>query len=260
MKIATNSIFILNWKGAISVGLILILVSAGCLTGSHPKSKEPSYQGKSLSNWLADFDNPSPESQAMAADAIRHIGSQAITFLVDRLSEAQLQQFKRSMKKWRDRQENAMYSVPCPLNPWQESLIALDALGSEAAAALPALARLVHHDPPDLPALYVAARIGPAGVPLLTESLTNEVKAVRLSAQVCLDMISSRSEVLYPRIPVGPDAPSFNRRISEFNLKVLHAAAVEYGKEYHKEHPELSFPTNFNDLPTTPLPIPVPVQ
>jgi hypothetical protein len=73
-------------------------------------------------------------------------------------------------------------------------------------------------------------------------------------------MMSSHSTVLYQKIPVGPDAPSFNRRISEFNMKVMQAAAIEYGKEYRKEHPELSFPTNFNDLPPTPLPIPVPVQ
>jgi hypothetical protein len=129
----------------------------------------------------------------------------------------------------------------------------LDALGSLASGALPALEKLLRHNPPDLGALYIVARIGPAGVPLLTKSLTNEVKAVRLSAQVCLEMMSSRSETLYPQIPVGPDAPGFDRRICEFNLKVLQAAVMEYGKE----HPELHFPTNFNSLPPSSIPVPV---
>jgi len=246
--------FTVNWKGIIIVGLLTTIVSAGCLTGSHPKANEPSYQGRSLSEWLGDFDNHTlPKSQAIAADAIRHIGSQAVPFLVDRLSETRLKQFKLEMQKWQDKQEVAVCSAARPANPRQEALAALDALGSVSADALPALEKLLHDDPPDPRALYVAARIGPAGVPLLTESLTNEVKVVRLSAQVCLDMMSSHSKVLYPKIPVGLDAPSFDRRIVEFNLKTLQAAALEYGKE----HPESNFPTNFNTLPPTSLPVPV---
>ena len=203
-----------------------------------------------------DFDNPSPETQALAADAIRQIGSQSVPFLVNRLSEAQLKQFKLEVKKWQDKQESAVYYVPRPPNPWQESLTALDALGSEATTALPTLGKLLHDNPPDLQALYVAARIGPASIPLLTESLTNEVKAVRLSAQVCLDMMRSHSEVLYPKISVGPEAPGFNRRICEFNMQVLKAAFIDYGKE----HPESNFPTNGIASPTNSWPIPVPVQ
>ena len=234
----------------------MTVVNTGCRTGSHPRSNEPSYQGKSLSEWLVDFDNPSPESQAMAADAIRHIGSQAVPFLVDRLSEAQLKQVKLEDKKWQDKQKNAVYSVPRPLNPYQESLVALDALGPEAAAALPTLEKLLHENPPDVRALYVAARIGQAGVPLLTESLTNENKLVRVSAQVCLDMMNSHSDVLYPKIPTGSDAPSFDRRNCEFNLKILQAAV----QIYKKEHPESNIPTNTNAFPSTSLPRPVPVQ
>jgi hypothetical protein len=248
--------FIGNLKVIIIVGLLAVIVGAGCSTDSHPKTNEPSYQGKSLSEWLMDFDNPSPETQALAADAIRQIGSQAVPFLVNRLSEAQLAQVRLEAKKWREKQENAVYSVPRPANPRQEAMAALDALGPMAVDALPVLRKLLHDDPPDLQALYVAARIGPASVPLLTESLTNEDKVVRLSAQVCLDMISSRSVVLYPKIPVGPHVPSFDRRICEFNLQVLKAAAIEYGKE----HPESNFPTNVIASPTNSLPIPVPVQ
>jgi hypothetical protein len=246
----------MNLKTIILVALLTIIVGAGCLTGSHPKSNEPSYQGKSLSEWLVDFDSPSPQTQAMAADAIRQIGSQGVPFLVNHLSEARLKQIKLEMKKWREKQENAVYSVPPPANPQREAMAALDALGPMAADALPALGKLRHDDPPDLQALYVAARIGPASVPLLTESITNEVKAVRLSAQICLDMMSSHSDVLYPKIPTGSNAPSLGHRTVRFNMKLLQATY----QEYQKEHPELNFLTNSNSLPPTSPPIPAPVQ
>jgi hypothetical protein len=248
--------FTVNWNRIIIVGVLTIFVGASCSTGSNPKTNEPSYQGKSLSDWLLDFDNPSPETQAMAADAIRQIGSQGMPFLVNRLSEAQLNQFKREEKKWGDKQENAVYSVPRPPNPRQDAMAALDALGPMAADALPALGKLLQDDPPDVRALYVAARIGPEGVPLLTESLTNEVKAVRLSAQICLEMMSSHSDVLYPKIPIGLNAPSFDHRIVKFNMKLLQAAF----KEYKKEHPELNYPTNSNALPPISPLRPVPVR
>lgn len=245
----------MSYKTTIIVGLLAAVICAGCFTARHSEVNEPSYQGRRLSEWLQDFDNRNyqPKRQDLAAEAIRHIGLPAEPFLVERLSDAQWNQFNLEVKKWRHKQENAVYSVARPTNPRQEALAALDALGSVATNALPALEKLLHDNPPDVRALYVAARIGPAGVLLLTKSLTNEVKIVRLSAQVCLDMMSSHSEVLYPRISVGPDAPSFECRIVEFNLKVMQAAAIEYGKE----HPELNFPTNFNALPPTSLPVPV---
>jgi hypothetical protein len=248
--------FVLNWKEIIPLCFLITIVGTGCLTGSHPKSNEPSYQGKSLSQWLADFNNPSPKCQALAADAIRHIGSQAVPFLVDRLSEAKLKESKLKNKKWQEKQKNAVYSVPPPPSPWLEAMAGLDALGPEAADALPTLQKLLQKDPPDLQALYVAARIGSAGMLLLTESLTNEVKAVRISSQVCLDMMRSHSEVLYPKIPFGPDTPSFALRNCEFNSLVLKAAV----QVYIKEHPEFNSRTNFVTPPPTSQPIPVPVQ
>jgi hypothetical protein len=244
-----------NCKRTIIVGLLITFICAGCLTARHPEANEPSYQGRRLSEWLRDFDNYNqpPENQAMAAEAIRHIGSQAVPFLVERLGKAQAKRYQLKLQKWRDKQSANESPSDRPANPRREAMAGLDALGSLASDALPALGKLLRQDPPDLSALYVIARIGPAGVPLLTESLTNEVKAVRLSAQVCLEMMSSHSEILYPNIPVGPDAPSFDRRICEFNLKVLQAAF----QEYSKEHPELKFPTNFNTLPPSSIPVPV---
>jgi hypothetical protein len=199
------------------------------------KSTEPSYEGKSLSVWLRVFENfnMTPEESAMAAEAIRQMGSAAVPFLVERLSATQLKEIKLESKKWQEHLQVAAFRPDLPPNPRREALAALDALGPSAVSALPALEKLLYEDPPDTQVLYIAARIGPAGVPLLTRSLTNESKLVRIQAQVCLDMMSSHSVVLYPLIPSGSDAPSFESRWCRVNLLTIKAAA----KEYQANHP-----------------------
>ena len=174
---------------------------------------------------------------------------------MERLSEAWLKQFKMEDQKWADRQKTAVFIFDRPANPRGEALAALDALGPAAVDALPALEKLLHptflHETqPDPRALFVAARIGPASVPLLTKALTSENKLVRLQAQICLDMMSSRSEVLCPKIPIGPGAPSFDRRICEFNLKTSQAAVKEY------EGPDMEIPNDVNQIPPPRLPPP----
>lgn len=250
-----NKIRVLNFRTTIILALLAITICAvGCFTAGHQTANEPTYQNRRLSEWLRDFDNNNltPEQKAMAAEAIRQIGSSAVPFLVERLSGARLKQSKIEQKKWRDRQATAVFTVDRPADPRREALAALDALGSAAVDALPMLEKLLQDDPPNTRALYVAARIGPASVPLLTRSLTNEVKVVRLQAQICLDMMSSHSEVLYPKIPVGPDAPSFDRRICEFNLKTVQAAV----KEYKANHSEMELPNDVNQTPPPSLPPP----
>jgi len=71
-----------------------------------------------------------------------------------------------------------------------------------------------------------------------------------LEAKVCFDLIRSHSEVLYPPIPVGPDAPSFARRTCEFNLKILEAA----NQRYQAQHPEGAADDDEAGLPPLPPP------
>lgn len=245
----------MNLLKTFAFGALVTVFVTGCFTAHQSEPNEPVCQGKRLSQWLRDFDNSSePQIQAAAAEAVRHIGAPAVPFLVERLSEAQTKQFNLAMQKWR-RQQTAGYSIPRPPDPRFEAFAGLDALGSEGAAALPALEKLLHEDPPDPRAIYIAARMGPASLPLLTRSLTSKEKLVRLEAQICLEMLNSHSELLYPRIPTGPDTPSLNRRLCEFNLKVLQGAL----KEYKANHPEMDLPNGeATPSPTCPSPKIVP--
>ncbi|MEI9863540.1 MAG: hypothetical protein WDN00_03090 [Limisphaerales bacterium] len=227
---------IVSFRKTIIVGLLAMAgFIEGCSSTSHPKSTEPTYQGKPLSAWLRDFDNfnLTPEQRAMVPEAIRQMGSAAVPFLVERLSEAQLKETNLQMKKWQERRASAVFLPVQPPNPRREALAALDALGPAAVGALPVLEKWLNHDPPDTQVLYIAARIGPAGVPLLTNSLISENKLVRLQAQICLDMMNSHSVILYPLISTGPDAPSFESRWCRVILLTTQAAA----KEYQANHP-----------------------
>ena len=232
--------WVVNFRNTFALALLgLATFAMSCSTPHNQATQEPSYQDRTLSEWLRDFDYPNPPGkQALAADAIRHFGSPAVPFLEERLSEAQWKQFNLKIQNWRKRQATAAFTVKRPPDPRHEALAGFDALGSAAIDALPALEKLLQETPPDPRVTYVAARIGPPSIPLLTRCLTNDEKLVRLEAQICLEMLNSRDELLYPKIPVGSDAPTFDRRLCEFNVKILNSAY----KEYHASHPEMDSP------------------
>jgi len=221
------------------IRLVAVVAATACMTALRLAANEPDYQDRSLSEWLRDFDtpNPNPQQASIVADAIRHIGSAAVPYLVACLSEASNKLYEVEIKRWQANRTTNNLEAPRPPCPRQEALAALDALGAEGAAALPALKTLLDDDPPDPQVLYVAARMGPAGAMILNCCRNSTNKLLRLETRVCFDMIRSHSEVLYPPIPVGPDAPSFHRRICEFNVKVLQAAFENYKAEHPDEIP-----------------------
>jgi hypothetical protein len=120
----------------------------------------------------------------------------------------------------------------------RRGLAGLDALGPEARAALPTLEKMLHTKPPDPTALYVVARLGPTGLPLLSAALTNEERVIRIEARVCLEMVRTHSELLYGDLMVPSNAACFDYRVCEFNVRVLRGAL----EEYKAQHPEQEFP------------------
>jgi hypothetical protein len=121
--------------------------------------------------------------------------------------------------------------------------------GRANGEGMPALERILPEDPQDPAVLYVVARMGLAGVPLLTSTLSSTNKFLRLEARVCLDLMNSHSQVLYPAIPVGPDAPGFVERTCRLNLEMLKAAY----QTYRAEHPRPDFPNRGLAAPPPPV-------
>ncbi len=85
----------------------------------------------------------------------------------------------------------------------------------------------MQESPPDPRAVYVIARMGPAGVPLLNAALTNEMLAVRLQARLCLEMVRTNGVLLCGESGVGPAPGTFARRLTEMNLLTLKASWAE---------------------------------
>ncbi len=126
----------------------------------------------------------------------------------------------------------------------------LDALGPAAKDALPALEKLLRENPPHPHALYVVARIGPAGLPILTKALTNESRVLRLEARVCLDMMKTNTEAFDNDAGDGTFATTFDGRTCSFNVRVLGAAL----KDYQAQHPNQALPGNTDGRPPPSLP------
>ena len=211
--------------------------------------REPTWQGRTLGAWLRDFDADKPEIRASAVDAIRQIGTNALPLIIQRLQHpdsrapSKILALKLKLLELLTKQSLVKIQFRPGASPRHQALAAIDALGPAAANALPALEKLLHENPPDPRVPYLIARIGPEGLPLLRQALTNENRIVRTEARVCLEMFNSRSEALFPGDAI--DAPSFDRRICEFNLRMVRAAF----EEYKRQHPEKLLPKNITDMP-----------
>ena len=199
---------------------------------------EPTYLGRGLSSWMRDLEPNSVETQAQAAEAVRHIGPKAVPFIVARLGSpkpSRIEEFINGWTSWIIAHTGIRLSVTKPYDDRMEALAALDALRENAADAIPALQRLMAENPPDPRALYVIARTGKAGLPVLRRALTSPEKILRLESKICLDMIETHSGVLYADIELGSGAATFQQRICLFNAETLRAAAQEYRDEHPNE-------------------------
>ena len=75
-----------------------LLILCGCVLACvvwvvRPREREPSYQGRTLSEWLRGYRQPlgstAPVISNEAADAVRHIGTNALSFLLKWMQEPQ---------------------------------------------------------------------------------------------------------------------------------------------------------------------------
>jgi hypothetical protein len=215
---------------SVLAGIVSLLVAA--LLVASEKKFDPSYQGKHLSAWLCDFEGNNVAARLRAVDAVQHIGTNALPLLTAQLRDNGPQEepnWRTALRAFASKQSLIHFTIPRPRSPRYEALAGLDALGPVARDAAPFLENLLHEKPPDPRAALVLARLGSSGVPALTRALTNDERAVRLSARICLDMINSHSKILSP---TSLKHDGFDARICAFNIEMLHAALVEYRKEH----------------------------
>lgn len=232
-------------------GLALLVL----LLGIYWWQSEPRYRGKSLTSWLRGFESEVGEARWQSTDAVRHIGSNAVPFLLVKLHSPRPYpepEWKQKLRVVLSRHSILNINLPRPADERAEALAALDALGPVAKDVVPAVEALLHQQPhPDPRAILVLGRLGPDGESALTRALTNEVKVIRTGARVCLDMLQSHSEVLFPKTIADAE---FTRRQCQLNLSILQAAS----QEYVAQHPEVLLQGSLNGKPPLTVP-PVPV-
>ncbi len=129
---------------------------------------EPSYQRKTLLEWLAELDcgPQNSEKGKQAREAIRQMGTNIIPFLLADLGDGNLLQLKYGKKDARSADERMCQAT------W-----AFDALDSDGKSAIPELVKLLPVSPGYAPGAL--AGIGRDAVPELLKALTNDVFWVR---------------------------------------------------------------------------------
>jgi hypothetical protein len=142
------------------------------------RKSEPTYEGKSLSKWLAGYEIGTSAAERETDQAIRHMGTNTLPYLLPMLwakdSTAKVWIIE-NMRRWHI--HNFNYTPAITRN--ERASRAFWALGTIAEPALPSLARDLDNPDKTLRAADVIGTIGPAGLPWLTNALANPNDRVR---------------------------------------------------------------------------------
>ena len=197
--------------------ILLLLAIFFFLTRSSHLRPEPSYQGKPLTAWIAQWGSNnwsgstfgSYEAAQQAELAIYNMRADAIPFCLDLIhfQESVVKKKLRSMvpRRWH---------APLHLHdkPWQEiGAMGLCALGTNAAPAVPALMELLSLELTrtksdrylgSLPGHTLGFLGGAAkpAIPLLIESLTNKHAHIQVTAAVTLGTLGLQPEIVVPAL------------------------------------------------------------
>ncbi|MDB6026351.1 MAG: repeat-containing protein [Verrucomicrobiales bacterium] len=181
------------------------------------RDPEPSFEQRSLSEWLRDLNYRTPWKHAAAQNAIRKIGAQALPFLVEALEERVSLKEKLAGMAWDAKSDRFL-----PGNVRRQAVCrAFAALGSEAKPAIPALINLLSRgsDTAAWSAGCLTA-IGPDAIVPLCSALTNPNWVVRISACQALGGMTNTARAATSSLVSVLKDPS---------LPVQHAAIVALG-------------------------------
>lgn len=165
---------------------------------------EPSYQGRSLSSWLTEYDKFNDVAYAHASppqpwphDAVRHMGTNAIPWLLKSLTQRD-SRFKMAVMRLVKLQSVFKLHIT-PARVRQERVAAaFETLGPMAEPAIPALIELLADPDARRGALSSLSNIGQACVPPVVRALTNRDPAIK----------SGLVWVLYDRYPFATGEPA----------------------------------------------------
>jgi HEAT repeat protein len=173
--------------------LVLLGVFVASLTYYFWRPSEPAYEGKRLSAWMDDLSG-SEEAHNKAAEAIRHIGTNALPTLLGMLS-AKDSRFKKTVDELNDWQSILFLNVPGLKGNRFQAVLALRELGPAAKPAIPQLKQLLDDYYTAPAATQALGMLGPEGYPPLIQAITNKDAKMRALVASSIGSIKSlRSE------------------------------------------------------------------
>jgi HEAT repeat protein len=180
--------------------LALLLCVLGWLVLSHSEP-EPFYQGKLLSAWLKDLrvmyadDSRADE----AGKAIRHMGRDAVPFLINLLERRESSRCQRILRWAIEHHLHKSPYVPVTEDHHQ-AVLACYELGPEARPAIPALIALLSDDFTRRDVGNALVRIGSDALIPIIGALTNTNNGVRQEVVVLLAAFRSNTPVVIPAL------------------------------------------------------------
>lgn len=157
-----------------------------------PDETEPSYQGRTLTEWLL-YERPA-EAPAVTrnpqVEAIRHIGTNALPFL--------LKWGQYEPPAWRRVARAAVWRLNCGIrlddpqaDRAEAAWLGFQILGAEASPAIPGLAKLMNGRNSFLAYKAVCALgdIGRDALPVLVAGLTNQQADIRVPSVSCIGAV-----------------------------------------------------------------------
>ena len=177
----------------------LLLLGVGCYLYV---TREPSYQGKSLTKWLEEINpemNAPLTAPSPAREAIRAIGKPGLPILL-RLLKAQDSPLKVQLQTWAMKQS----LVPVHFRTaWEIQYLGTAgflALGPAGQDALPELAALLQNTNSAAAAALSLGAIGPAAIPMLRGGVTNPNATLRVACLEGLKCAGSQGFSALPEI------------------------------------------------------------
>jgi hypothetical protein len=167
--------------------VILLITTTGVIAWQVLRSREPSYQGKPLSSWLADFDLESAHSPEKAKQAVRTIGTNSFPTL-RRMLRARDPLWKKAVIAFDGRHTFIQLHITEANVIRYRAVQGYSVLGAEAKPEVIALIQIMDSEPSVEVRCDVATALGGIGpeakaaIPLLSKSAQEQSSKLRTSA------------------------------------------------------------------------------
>jgi hypothetical protein len=157
--------------------------------------REPSYQGKTLNEWLAESENAAPEKLAQIVAAVRHMGKRALPHAFAML-HATDSEFREQVAHFMS--EYTAFEVTPSVPPerlHERALLVIVALRNQYQEVITRrMVKELNQGKTDLEITQVLALMGTNGLPFLVRALTNQNPIIRANAAFALCVPQSISD------------------------------------------------------------------